>query len=249
MRVYYANILYTNYDYESLKKQIEANNPHVVVLVEFSSQHEEALKDWFQERFPYVNRNSWSTKLAGDVVFSKYPITDLLTQYPQELGRWRYSYFSLPKWEEKDFYFYVVHTSAPVSVYNFNMRNEQLKKLSEEFLIQAKDRPEDAPVVMVGDFNISPWSAFYKPFEEGLEGKLRNAFKDYTHRFTWSLWAQEILTAHIDHIFVSDDVRIGDFFVEDLPGSDHHAIIFNVESKKYWKKLMDEMEEMFNSIR
>ena len=119
-----------------------------------------------------------------------------------------------------------------MSVYNFRMRNEQLTKLHEEFLIQAADRSDDAPVVMVGDFNISPWSAFYKPFEEGLAGKLRNVARDYKPFFTWSLWAQEILTAHIDHVFVSDDVRIGDFYVEDLPGSDHHAIIFDVESKQ-----------------
>jgi len=248
MRVYYANILYTNYDYESLKKQIEANNPHVVVLVEFSSQHEEALKDWFQERFPYVNRNSRSTKLAGDVVFSKYPIRDLLVNYPQESGRWRYSYFSMQH-GEKELYFYVVHTSAPVSVYNFNMRNEQLKKLNEEFLLQARDRPEDIPVVMIGDFNVSPWSAFYKSFEKRFEGILRNIARDYRPFFTWSLWAQEILIAHIDHIFVSDDIQIGAFYVEDLPGSDHHAIIFDVESKKYWKKLMDEMEKMVNNVR
>jgi len=246
MRVFYANILYTNYDYESLKQHIEAHNPHIVILVEFSSQHEEVLKDWFQERFPYVNRNSRSTRLAGDVVFSKYPITNLLTKYPQEPGRWRYSYFSLPH-GEGDFYFYVVHTSAPVSVYNFNMRNEQLKKLSEEFLLQAKDRPEDAPVVMVGDFNISPWSVFYTSFEEKLEGKLSNIAREYKPFFTRSLWAQEILTSHIDHVFTSSDVDVGEFFVEDLSGSDHHAMVFSVQSRKYWKKLMDEMERMARS--
>jgi hypothetical protein len=57
LRIYYANILYTNYDYESLKKQIDDNGYDMVVLVEFSQQHEKALKEFFQERFPYVNRN------------------------------------------------------------------------------------------------------------------------------------------------------------------------------------------------
>jgi endonuclease/exonuclease/phosphatase family metal-dependent hydrolase len=220
--------LYTNYDYESLKKQIDKDEYDIVVLVEFSDKHEKALKDRFQGRFPYVNRNSWSTKLAGDVVFSRYPITNLLAQYPQEPGRWKYSYFSLQR-EEETFYFYVVHTSAPVSLSTFKMRNEQLKKLKDDFLVQATDRQKNAPVVVLGDFNLSPWSAFYAKFEEGLEGKLRNVFRDYRPYFTRSLRDQKLLNVHIDQVFTSPDGRIGGFKVEDLPGSDHHTIIFDVE--------------------
>jgi endonuclease/exonuclease/phosphatase (EEP) superfamily protein YafD len=238
LRVYYANILYTNDDYESLKRQIENNEYDMVVLVEFSDEHEEALKDFFKENFPYVNRNSWSTKLAGDVVFSKYPITNLLENYPQEVGRWRYSYLSV-EYGEKPYYFYVVHTSAPVSQHNFEMRNEQLKKLNEDFLVQAQDRPDDAPVVVVGDFNLSPWSAFYASFEKGFEGKLKNVFRDNTPYSTRSLWGQKVLKVHIDQLFASPDVMIGDFWVDDLPGSDHNAIIFDVKSEKYWEKAMN----------
>jgi endonuclease/exonuclease/phosphatase (EEP) superfamily protein YafD len=227
IRVYYANILYTNDDYEALKKQIEDKGYDMVVLVEFSDKHEEALKDFFKENFPYVNRNSWSTKLAGDVVFSKYPITNLLEKYPQEAGRWRYSYLSVQRGAE-ELYFYVVHTSAPVSQHNFEMRNEQLKKLSEEFRLQAQERAEDASVVMVGDFNLTPWSAFYQSFEEGFEGKMANEFRTMAPKMTRSLWGQEVVNAHIDQLFVSPEVRIGDFEVADLPGSDHNAIIFNV---------------------
>jgi endonuclease/exonuclease/phosphatase family metal-dependent hydrolase len=186
LKVYYANILYTNYDYESLKNQIDDKGYDVVVLVEFSDEHEKAMKDRFQEKFPYVDRNSWSKKLAGNVVFSKYPITNLLEQYPQKSGRWKYSYFSVDCGED-EVYFYVVHTSAPVSLSTFKMRNEQLKKLNDDILSQAKDRPEHSQVLLLGDFNLSPWSAFYSQFEEGFGGQLRNAFRDYRPHFTWSL--------------------------------------------------------------
>ena len=65
-------------------------------------------------------------------------------------------------------YLYVVHTSAPVSVYNFEMRNHQLARLNTEFTLHDKDREEDALLAMIGDFNITPWSAFYSPFEEAF---------------------------------------------------------------------------------
>ncbi|MDR3168566.1 MAG: endonuclease/exonuclease/phosphatase family protein [Candidatus Peribacteria bacterium] len=234
LRIYYANILYTNYDYESLKKQIGEGRYDIVVLVEFSDEHEKAMKDRFQERFPYVDRTSWSKKLAGNVVFSKYPITNLSEHYPQEPGRRRYGYFSIQR--GVPFYFYVVHTSAPVSNYNFQMRNEQLKKLKADFLAQTADRPKDAPVVILGDFNLSPRSAFYTQFMDGLDGKLRNIFRDYQPHFTRSLRDQKILNVHIDHVFTSPNVRVGEFWVNDLSGSDHHAITFDVAAKELLMK-------------
>jgi hypothetical protein len=133
IRVYYANILYTNYDYASLEQQIVFYDPDVVALVEFSNNHADAMKDFFQERYPYVNRNSWDAKLAGDVVFSKYPLVEVSNEYPQEVGRWKYSYVILDVPGEANIYFYLVHTSAPVSVYNFEMRNKQLHKIAKEF--------------------------------------------------------------------------------------------------------------------
>lgn len=76
--MYYANILYTNDHYDALKEAVEDANPDIVMLVEFSDEHAEALKEYFKRSFPYVSRNSWSTKLAGDIVFSKYPILDFM---------------------------------------------------------------------------------------------------------------------------------------------------------------------------
>ena len=215
VKVYYANILYTNYDYESLRQQVENYNPDVVVLVEFSDEHDEAMKAYFQENFPYVNRNSWSTRLAGDIVFSKYPISNLLDNYPQEAGKWRYSYFRLEA--PSPIYFYVVHTSAPVSEYNFNMRQEQLKKLNNDFWVHDQDRSEDASLLMIGDFNLSPWSAFYSPFESAFDGQFRNAFRGNSPVYTRSLWDQNVFVSHIDHLFVSPNVSVSALEVGDLP--------------------------------
>jgi hypothetical protein len=58
---------------------------------------------------------------------------------------------------------------------------------------------------------------------------LRNAFRDYRPHFTWSLWGWKLLNVHIDQVFASPDVVVGGLEVQDLPGSDHHAIVFDVE--------------------
>jgi endonuclease/exonuclease/phosphatase (EEP) superfamily protein YafD len=225
LNIYYANILYTNDDYESLKKQIEEADPDVVVLVEFSAEHAEEMQDFFQEKFPYVNGVSRSRLVAGNVVFSKYPLTDMLKNSPYKSGRRRANYVEIT-YEGKDYYFYVVHTSAPVSEYNFQMRNQQLKKLKEDFLSQTPERPENASVIVLGDFNLSPWSAFYEKFLQGIESSLINVFHDKKPVFTRSLRDQKILNVHIDQVFTSPAVKTSNIVVGDLPGSDHNMITF-----------------------
>lgn len=223
--VYYANILYTNYDYLSLEQQIEESNADIVVLVEFSDEHAAAMKDFFQENYPYVNRNSRNSRLAGDVVFSKYPITNVLEKYPQEAGKWRYSYLKLTI--EYPIYLYVVHTSAPVSEYNFAMRNSQLDRLNQDFWIHEQDREDNAYLLMIGDFNISPWSAFYEPFEDAFNGRLVNALRRDHPTYTWSLRDQNLLVSHIDHLFVSSGINLSTVTIGDLPWSDHNPLLFS----------------------
>jgi endonuclease/exonuclease/phosphatase (EEP) superfamily protein YafD len=41
------------------------------------------------------------------------------------------------------------------------MRNEQLQTLEKDFYAHEKSRQHDN-VVVVGDFNITPWSVYYK---------------------------------------------------------------------------------------
>lgn len=75
--VYYANILYDNYNFTGLQQEIEAVNPDIVALVEYSKEHS-VMNSFFKEKFPYVNAASWSKIHAGNVIFSKYPIQNLM---------------------------------------------------------------------------------------------------------------------------------------------------------------------------
>ncbi|MDR0859863.1 MAG: endonuclease/exonuclease/phosphatase family protein [Candidatus Peribacteria bacterium] len=228
LNIYYANILYTNEDYTSLEKQIEKADPDVVVLVEFSTDHANAMQDFFQERFPYMNGVSRSSLVAGNMVFSKYPLTDMLKNHPYKSGRRRANYVAIT-YEGEEYYFYVVHTSAPVSEYNFQMRNQQLKKLKEDILSQAQERPDNAKVIVLGDFNLSPWSAFYEKFLQGIEDRLINVFQGEKPVSTRSLWDQKILNVHIDQVFTSPSVRSSNIVVSDLPGSDHNGITLTIQ--------------------
>jgi endonuclease/exonuclease/phosphatase (EEP) superfamily protein YafD len=77
-------------------------------------------------------------------------------------------------------------------------------------------------VLMMGDFNVSPWSIYYKNFASTMTW-LDNITKNFTTLFTWNVSFLPFLQSHIDHIFVSKDIVIWDIEKVNTPGSDHRG--------------------------
>lgn len=222
IKVFYANILYKNTDYESLKQKIIEENPDIVIMVEFSDEHEDEMKQFFKENYPYMNRNSWSTMLAGDVVFSKIPLENITETHLTEAWAWDYSYIKLLCDECKDWVdLYVIHTAAPVSIKNFEMRNNQISKLLSDFL---KEHSDWEPTIIIWDFNLSPWSYYYKQFTKHLN--MLNALSFQSPSYTRSLLQQWIFRSHIDQLFISPEIKISPIKIENLSWSDHRSFTF-----------------------
>lgn len=221
VKIFYANILYTNFDFKSLQQKIEAENPDIVILVEFSDAHEEEMKDFFQEHYPYMNRNSRSITLAGDVVFSKLPLKNIEnTSLSNEWAR-NYSYMTLQGEDSVwDVDLYVIHTAAPVSMENFEMRNNQLNMLKSDF----QKRNSSNPAMIIGDFNLSPWSYYYSKLIDSWD--LKNVLSFQNPNYTWSLFWRKIFRSHIDQLFISDWILVSNVDISDLSWSDHRAFLF-----------------------
>ena len=227
IKVFYANILYKNTDYESLKQKIIEENPDIVIMVEFSDEHEDEMKSFFKENYPYMNRNSWSDMLAWDVVFSKIPLENITETHVVEPWAWNYSYTKLFCNECQDWVdLYVIHTAAPVSIKNFEMRNKQISKLKSDF---AKEQNLSTPTIIIWDFNLSPRSYYYKELTK--DRNMLNALGFQSPSYTWSLLQQWIFRSHIDQLFISPDLNISEIRIENLKWSDHRSFTFN-----FWLK-------------
>lgn len=227
IKIFYANILYKNTDYKSLQEKIEKEDPEIVILVEFSDEHEHEMKDFFKEKYSYMNRNSWSTMLAGDVVFSKIPLENVTETHLVEAWARNYSYMKIlcdECWTWVDLY--VIHTAAPVSITNFNMRNNQIGKLLSDFL---KFQNIWTPTIIIWDFNLSPWSYYYKQLTK--HRNMLNALSYQSPNYTRSLYKQLIFRSHIDQLFISPEIVISKINIEKLVGSDHRSFTF-----EFWTK-------------
>ena len=224
IKVLYANILYKNTDYKSLQNKIIQENPDIVIMVEFSDNHESAMKEFFKENYPYMNRNSWSSMLAWDVVFSKIPLNNSKTIWSWWKWARKYSYMQLDcsnyietctTWID----LYVVHTAAPVSTTNFLMRNGQLEQIWFNLTKNIK-----TPTIIIWDFNLSPWSYYYKNMVKNWN--LLNALSFQSPNYTRSLYQQWIFRSHIDQLFISPEIKISKVNIEKLIGSDHRSFTF-----------------------
>jgi endonuclease/exonuclease/phosphatase (EEP) superfamily protein YafD len=118
--------------------------------------------------------------------------------------------------QNKDLKIFVVHTTAPMSKREFNLRNQELPELAK--LINSKK--SDGTIVM-GDFNTSPWSMHYKKFQTEISD-LKNTAQGFGLRFTWD--SEYPLSTHLDHIFLPKNWKIIDSKVEGNYGSDHHLV-------------------------
>jgi len=127
--------------------------------------------------------------------------------------------------EKKDLLnLYVVHTAAPVSPSTYDMRNTQLEKLVTDF--SKKVHEENEKNMIIGDFNLSPWSYWYQTLISPLETFVENDFRHGSMVYTWSWNGSKLFMTHIDHLFTSPSVLVKNLEVKDLIGSDHRYFSF-----------------------
>lgn len=120
--------------------------------------------------------------------------------------------------------------SSPSSKKNFDMRNKQILTFLNDFNIHRNlHRTRGDKVVLVGDFNTTPWSPWYWRFADVFEGEFVNITRSFPILFTWKLLNFPVLWAHIDHIFVNKEVSISDLHQVNVPGSDHKGFSFEVK--------------------
>ena len=188
------------------------------------------MKEYFRENYPYMNRNSRSTTLAWDVVFSKIPLENITETHLVKAWARNYSYMKIlcdecEGWVD----LYVIHTSAPVSINNFEMRNGQIDKLKSDF---SREQNIWTPTMIIGDFNLSPWSHYYKKLTSNWN--MKNALSFQSQNYTRSLHGNWIFRSHIDQLFISPEIRLSEINIENLTWSDHRSFTFRFWTDYQW---------------
>ncbi len=112
-----------------------------------------------------------------------------------------------------------IHPRSPVSKARADKRNQYLQ------LVTTWARDQEGPVVVIGDFNATPWSSSFRRLTAGA--RLRNSQVGYGLQPSFpSGWGP--LMIPIDHALHSPELAIVDRRTGPALGSDHRPLIVSV---------------------
>ena len=230
IRILSMNLSHANSSYKKAKLIIKKTQPSVLILQELSISSENALGETLS-KFPYSAKRPEKTSYSEDFPLPKFLLSLLLPKEKLFIGVFSHLPFERImtgqsdsyirgsfKFKEKMFTLFGVHLTSPVGKVRTDARNKQLKSLVEE--IQTNNQP----TVVVGDFNITPWSLYFQDFIQ--KSRLRDTRKGLGIYPTW-LAQFPPLSIPIDHSLTSDGIEVGSFSLGPSFGSDHLPIILD----------------------
>jgi len=212
LRAMLLNIHTSNTDYDAVLRAIQNHDPDLVIIEEINQWWIKALKP-LADRYPYSIARPRQDNF-GIALLSKHPFGDTKildlghVGLPSILAQFHIN--------QNNFFLLATHALPPI---NFNYAKRRNKHLSA---IPQVVSNLNAPVLLLGDLNISPWSYHFKQLLR-LSG-LKDASKGRGIQATWptNLWPMLI---PIDHCLYCDAVKILDKVVAQDVGSDHYPIV------------------------
>jgi endonuclease/exonuclease/phosphatase (EEP) superfamily protein YafD len=213
-RLVQANLFYKNRSVPRIQSFLQAEHGDIVCLYEFSGD-QAALLPWLEANYPFHA----DAPLIGDAkssIYSKFPLTDIQLMSSKYTLRTGVRCTADIHGQLVDFL--VVHPTIPLYPGAADGRNGQL----EEVATLAESRPH--PVIMVGDFNITPFSAFYPPRSHP---RLLDLDKGFGPLPSFPLFAPPLMVP-IDHLFATEEFSAKHRRLGRVIGSDHLPVVTDI---------------------
>jgi endonuclease/exonuclease/phosphatase (EEP) superfamily protein YafD len=222
LRILHANVLLKNRNPLPVLKLIQETEPEIVSLQEVDPAWLERLAPVLK-RYPYQVTAVKPGCIYGVALFSKSPLENPEIHYYGGIGR--PTLLADLQWQGRRITLVAMHPHSPGSWKRYLWRNMQLFAF-------AKARKTLGPnLIVMGDLNNTPFSPSFKTLLK--ETGLHNSRQGQGLYPTWPA-ALPMLWIPIDHILLSDSLRIHAMRVGPYIGSDHLPLIAEVE----WQSAM-----------
>lgn len=212
------NTWFRNDDLERITSFVEHSRADVVVLQEVDVSRLEALSA-ATHSYPY--RTHTPRVRRGLVILSRTPLTGV--EHFEIPGRvTRVTRASIER-QGTNITIIGAHLSWPITPVTARQRAEELDLIAERV------RRESDPVMVAGDFNLTPWSPYFTRLLE------RSGLADCSLGLgTLATWPAQFPPARIriDHCLVSPHWRVRNVAVGPQLGSDHLPLIADLELKR-----------------
>jgi len=210
LRVVTFNVLFDNTRLDDIAKFLNSSKADIAVLEEVTPPHREALRARLRSEFPYV------TGVSDVVIFSKYPSHGGgRIEGEKRDGRTR---VPMLQWTTFDIDGFAFDFAGVHLAYPFHPRDQAIDMPKLIDFAAHRERP----LIVAGDFNLTPWSVKLQRFARETGLKRFNTFLP--------TWPMDKLTPFvaIDNIFASEEFE--PIKVETAPafGSDHRPLIADI---------------------
>ncbi len=202
------NVLKYNNNYETTIQSAINSNADLVSFQEVDFSWSRALEQKLKQDYPYSFLYP-REDCYGYAIYSKTPLMGVslkkIEGYPYIKGSLLI--------KDSEVMFISMHTRAPLSKSNFDIRNNQINQLAFE------TEKIDKPLVIFGDFNSVPWDYSIKQFKKITH--LNDSRKNITPTFPAYL---SIAGIPIDYIFHSNEIWCNSFKAIGNGNSDHKGV-------------------------
>jgi endonuclease/exonuclease/phosphatase (EEP) superfamily protein YafD len=220
LKVMSYNILVENLEIDRIVSSILSVDPDLVLVIEVNPLMKQNIEDRTRTKFPY----SFQSPGGGMAVFSKLPLED--SRGEKFSGSDATNLVTHLKYRDRQIQIIGTHPLVPVKADLFIRRNLHLNSIATHLVGKSQ------PTILMGDFNLTPWSPYYRQFID--RAKLHNTRLGFGILPTWIRPATSVklprillplLNIPIDHIFVSKDFQVARTYTGDNGNSDHAPII------------------------
>jgi len=190
-------------------------NPHIIGLLETNERWQQELEEVSEPYHTYFHHDEPDRKF-GLAIMSRYPIVDLKVldlsdeKFPSLLANIDVN--------GSEVRVLVVHPPPPLSAELTRIRNEQFDAIAE----MARADPR---LVVIGDFNTTPWVPSFKRLTRGNGMTLTS--NGFPYATTWPT-ELGLLGIPIDHILISEGMRVVRHESARNIGSDHRPVFADI---------------------
>jgi len=218
LRVLSMNVLSSNRQFQSARREIESSSADVVFLMEVNHRwmaELEALKERYPHHLALPREDNFGVALFSRIPWTRHEVKWLghadVPSVEIELAH-----------QGHDLVLIGTHPLPPVGGPYSQMRNEQLRELAKHVASLSK------PVLVVGDLNTTPWSAGMRQLTASGHLGFRSLAPPWTP--TWR--AGSIFGIPIDHALCTAPLVIAERSVGSDFGSDHRPLLVIVRAER-----------------
>lgn len=173
-----------------------------------------------RQLFPAYRYTVGEPGVFGVVILSRIPIADfqLHDHAAGPAGRIHEVRFCSADGPRRCLAMLALHAGRPIGATSFQNRDSQMRMAADRAAAVAREDSIRGRVMMIGDFNLTPWNRLYR--EALRAGNLTDAFAGGLPHSTWfSTFAAAGLA--IDHVWIGEALAVRETEIGPLSGSDH----------------------------